>query len=580
MHKKLLLTSLIVFVMSLLTNAQCTIDSTQSAAGIYPDSFPNATVGQYYTQGVTFVMLTDTMGLSISNYHLVAITGLPIGMSWSCNSAANGCNYDPNVSIYGCINLSGTPLIAGAYSMNVVIVADVQFVGAQTINFTRPLIVLPNSVSNPGFTMSNSSGCVPLTVTFSSNNPGQSGYNWDFGNGLQSTLENPPPITYNSPGTFVVSQTVTPNTVPQFFLTDITINSIPNNYGAPLDDPDLYFLIYDSAGTQIYDSRPAIANTQPPLSWSLPNIPLDSMSYSIHVLDEDGGLFGADDDLGNTSFFGHGSSGNATATVNGASGQLQLNYTIYQTPNVPLVAVDTVYVFPIPDSVFISPTGPITVCAGNPVVLSASDTSNVLQWYQDSLFLINQNSQQFIPVITGNYSVVTTNVYGCTQSANVDVTINPIPPKPNFSINGNLFATFLTGVTYQWYLNGWPIPNANNNTYAANQSGNYKLCVTDANGCLNCSDSLQFTLAGLSQSSLLNLIHLSPNPNNGCFHIQLDETLQGDYIQLLNTLGQIVFEEMVGNADKHEVTTYLPSGIYYLRLKNNLSGQTLKVIVQ
>ena len=94
-------------------NAQCTIDSTQTAAGIYPDSFPDATVGQFYTQDVTFVMLTDTMGLTINNYHLVAITGLPIGLSWQCNNASNGCNYDPAVSLYGCVNVSGTPLIAG-----------------------------------------------------------------------------------------------------------------------------------------------------------------------------------------------------------------------------------------------------------------------------------------------------------------------------------------------------------------------------------------------------------------------------------------------------------------------------------
>jgi hypothetical protein len=345
----------IVIVMSTIAinvKAQCTIDSTQSAAGIYPDSFPNATVGQFYTQDVTFVMLTDTMGFTINNYHLVAITGLPIGLSWQCNNASNGCNYDPSVSLYGCVNVSGAPLIAGTYSMNVVIVADIQFVGAQTINFTRPLIVLPNSVSNPGFAMSNSSGCAPLTVNFSNNNPGPAAYDWDFGNGIQSNLENPPAITYDIPGTYIVNQIVTPQITPQFFLTDIDINSIPNNYGAPLDDPDIYFVIYDSAGTQVYDSRPAIANSFPPIHWVLPNIPLDSQNYSIQVWDEDGGFFGADDDLGLTGFFGHGTSGTASGSVSGASGQLQLNYTIYQTPIIPLTASDTVYVYPVPDSVF------------------------------------------------------------------------------------------------------------------------------------------------------------------------------------------------------------------------------------
>lgn len=561
-------------------NAQCTIDSTQTAAGIYPDSFPNATVGQFYTQDVTFVMLTDTMGFTITNYHLVAITGLPIGLSWQCNNASNGCNYDPSVSLYGCVNVSGTPLIAGTYSMNVVIVADIQFVGAQTINFTRPLIVLPNSVSNPGFAMSNSSGCAPLTVSFANNNPGQATYDWDFGNGLQSNLENPPAITYDIPGTYIVNQIVTPQVTPQFFLTDIDINSIPNNYGAPLDDPDIYFVIYDSAGTQVYDSRPAIANSFPPIHWVLPNIPLDSQNYSIQVWDEDGGLFGADDDLGLTGFFGHGTSGTASGSVSGASGQLQLNYTIYQTPIISLTASDTVYVYPVPDSVFISPAGPISVCAGNTVVLTASDTINSLQWYQDSLFLINQTLQTYTPILSGNYTVVSTNTYGCTQSANANVIINPIPPKPNFAINGNVFITFLTGVSYQWYLNGNLIPNAINNLYTATQSGTYKLCVTDANGCVNCSDSLVFNFTGINNNQLSDVIKVVPNPNDGSFQIKLNNIMENDFLQLYNALGQLVYEEKIMNANMLNVKTELGQGIYYLRFKNTYSGQALKVVVQ
>jgi hypothetical protein len=580
MMKKLLCFSIVLLSIVTITNAQCTIDSTQTAAGIYPDSFPNATVGQYYTQDVTFVMLTDTLGFTINNYHLVAITGLPIGLSWQCNNASNGCNYDPSVSLYGCVNLSGTPLIAGTYSMNVVIVADIQFVGAQTINFTRPLIVLPNSVSNPGFAMSNSSGCAPLTVNFSNNNPGPAAYDWDFGNGLQSNLENPPAITYDLPGTYIVNQTVTPQITPQYFLTDIDINSIPNNYGAPLDDPDIYFVILDSAGTQVYDSRPAIANSFPPIHWVLPNIPLDSQNYSIQVWDEDGGFFGADDDLGLTGFFGHGTSGTASGSVSGASGQLQLNYTIYQTPIIPLTASDTVYVYPVPDSVFISPTGPISVCAGNALTLTVSDTINQLQWYQDSLFLINQTFQSYTPIISGNYSVVATNTYGCTQSATANVLINPNPPKPNFAINGNVFITFLTGVSYQWYLNGNAISGAINNLYTANQSGTYKLCVTDSNGCFNCSDSLVFNSTGISSNNLSEFVNVYPNPNDGTFQIKLNSFIADDVVQIINTLGQIVYEEKISNTNQLTIQSELEQGVYYLRLKNNYSGQTLKVVVQ
>jgi PKD repeat protein len=53
-------------------------------------------------------------------------------------------------------------------------------------------------------------GDAPLTVTFSdlsTNNP--TGWTWDFGDGQTSALQNPSPVTYNTPGIYTVSLTVT-----------------------------------------------------------------------------------------------------------------------------------------------------------------------------------------------------------------------------------------------------------------------------------------------------------------------------------------------------------------------------------
>lgn len=66
----------------------------------------------------------------------------------------------------------------------------------------------------------------------------------------------------------------------------------------------MYFYLYDSQGNQIYDSHPSVSNSNTPLTWTLPNIPLQNNNYTLHVWDEDGGLFGADDDLGAVTFPG------------------------------------------------------------------------------------------------------------------------------------------------------------------------------------------------------------------------------------------------------------------------------------
>ncbi|MGR6087648.1 MAG: T9SS type A sorting domain-containing protein [Arcticibacter sp.] len=562
-------------------SAQCVPNTSYSGAGIYPDTLPDATAGVAYDQDVTFVMLTDTLGLTIYNYQITNISGLPIGLNWQCNNFQNNCTYDPSVSIYGCVKIFGTPVVPGTFTFTVTVVADVQLAGLQTINFDRPLTVLPANVSNPGFAMTNNVGCTPLTVNFTNNNPGQAAYAWDFGNGLQSNVENPPAQTYVTPGTYIVSQTVTPNVVPDYYLTNITVTGIPNNYGAPLDDPDPYFLLYDPTGTQVYDSRPALNGVFPPYSWNTPNILMANGSYTVHVWDEDGGLFGADDDLGAITFQGQGTSGSATGSVGGASGTLVVNYTIFQTPVVPLVATDTIIVYATPSTPTISSTGPTVICEGESLDLISSDSTNNVQWYESGSLLVGANNPIYSPAVSGNYSVLVTTPQGCTAgSTSTNVTINPIPTKPTFFINGNTFTTGVAGLSLQWYLNGNPIPGATSNSYTAQIGGTYVLCGTDANGCTNCSDSLAFSGVGLNETPNFPF-SLYPNPNNGTFTIKpIDPGTVGRFdIIVADMTGRVIYFEKSAYGTRNIQLTNITSGAYQLITRHNGLQSISKLIV-
>ena len=55
------------------------------------------------------------------------------------------------------------------------------------------------------FTINTPSGCNSLTTTFTNTTVGASTYNWNFGNGSTSTLQNPPAQTYPAPGTYFVT---------------------------------------------------------------------------------------------------------------------------------------------------------------------------------------------------------------------------------------------------------------------------------------------------------------------------------------------------------------------------------------
>ena len=67
------------------------------------------------------------------------------------------------------------------------------------------------SIPTATFTSSGNGCSIPFSVSFSNNSSIGAGmsYNWSFGNGQTSNLQNPPAITYNSAGTFPVQLIVT-----------------------------------------------------------------------------------------------------------------------------------------------------------------------------------------------------------------------------------------------------------------------------------------------------------------------------------------------------------------------------------
>lgn len=577
---------MLLLISSMAVHAQCSIDSTQTDPGIYPDTLQPAVANQFYNQDITFVMITDTLGLTINNFHLASVTGLPAGMTWQCNNFSNNCNYDPSVSIYGCVNLSGTPLVAGTYSVTVTVIATLQIVGDQTIPYTIPFIVVPDTVSNPGFSMTNSNGCAPLTVSFSNNDPGQSAYLWDFGNGIQSNLENPPSQIYNVPGNYVVTQTVTASGNPQYFLTDLTVASIPDNYGAPVDVPDMYFFIYDSLGSQIYDSRPAVLNTNAPHSWALPNIPLQNGNYTMHVWDEDGGLFGADDDLGSISFQGWSSSGTASGTLSGVSGSLVVNYTILEIPVPVYTHTDTVHVFANPSVPVITSGGPLTFCDGDSVVLTCNDT-NAIQWYVDGNMLIGETGSSLSVNTSGDYSVIITNSTGCTaQSVVSSVIVNPNPPKPTFYVVGNTLNCVLSGYMLQWYFQNNVLTGETGQTLNAAQQGTYFVTATDsASGCSTVSDTILFT--PVSATELVSqsfTAMLSPNPAAAEVLLTLTSAINSvTQIQIMEMTGKLILQQEFNS--QRGITRFPVSlngyskGLYLVRITQGNNSKTLRLAV-
>ena len=127
-------------------------------------------------------------------------------------------------------------LVAGVYNVEVSILVDVTASGQNIDNIAIPffitLTIETPAIGNSGFSSSPPSGCIPLEVEFTNNNPGLLLYEWNFGNGQTSNAENPSIQTYTQSGNYAVEYAGYNNldTIDNYTLTEVKVLNVSNNW--------------------------------------------------------------------------------------------------------------------------------------------------------------------------------------------------------------------------------------------------------------------------------------------------------------------------------------------------------------
>ena len=142
----------------------------------------------------------------------------------------------------------------------------------------------------------------------------------------------------------------------------------------------------------------------------------------------------------------------------------------------------TVTANPVPTKPIIATSGPTTFCADRNIVLTAPQNV-AYQWTS------GQNSQSITLNQSGNFSVRTTNEFGCTsvQSDVVTIKVNPLPSIPSVSAVGA--TTFCEGNRVTLNASS-PIDivwssGQTDKSIVVGTSGNYAAQARDQNGCLS-----------------------------------------------------------------------------------------------
>jgi PKD repeat protein len=197
---------------------------------------------------------------------------------------------------------------------------------------------------------------------------------------------------------------------------------------------------------------------------------------------------------------------------------------------------------------------------------------------------------------SGTYSVTVTDSYGSTGTDKIKVTVHD---KPTIELGDAIEATEDTTLdagagfaNYSWST------GESTQSITVNESGNYKVTVTNTYGC-SASDNIDVTIntasdadddsddsdeTGLNDQYELSELLIYPNPAKDVFYIKIESTQKAEmYIKLIDQNGHEFYNQKLGNINSYKNfinVSDLARGVYYLQViqDNRLVG-TEKIVI-
>ncbi len=219
----------------------------------------------------------------------------------------------------------------------------------------------------------------------------------------------------------------------------------------------------------------------------------------------------------------------------------------------------------IPNKPGISPSGPVSMCQGETVQLSAPGGYSGYEWSNGS------TSQNITVSSQGYYAVrVETNQgFYSAWSDNTNVGVNPNPSVPSITVDNNILSSSASSGN-QWYLDGQAIPGATQQSYVAQQSGDYYVVVTNAHGCSAESSVMPVTLTNVNDWQQTSEIQVYPNPSDGELNIKFVGSKENAWLKLYDISGRLLTSWKVNPGAPHHIEVlnldHLEVGTYKLHV--------------
>ncbi len=130
-------------------------------------------------------------------------------------------------------------------------------------------------------------------------------------------------------------------------------------------------------------------------------------------------------------------------------------------------------------------------CIGDSILLNATAGAGNLQWQLNGIDITGANADSLYAFASGDYTLITSNSCGSATSNIVTLSFTAAPPTPVFTSSSlsacagdSILLTYsqVTGISFQWQLNGFDIPGTTNPLLYINTGGNYTLTATNTCG--------------------------------------------------------------------------------------------------
>ncbi len=232
----------------------------------------------------------------------------------------------------------------------------------------------------------------------------------------------------------------------------------------------------------------------------------------------------------------------------------------------------------------IIPITSASFCWGSSSLLSTSVSGATgavtFQWFLNGVIIPGATGGIYNASVPGNYSCEIT-IPGSCIATTVDVPVTEFPlPDPIVHFNGSLFYTGTYYVTYQWYKNMTIIAGATTSSTPSTGAGDYKVAVTDTNGCQSFSDAYIYT-GGVGSTGVKSVtkggVEIFPNPAADELNISMDAGAFDAFV-ITNNLGQqLVQQKIIATQTKVDLVNF-PAGVYYITFRGDNGTEVRKFV--